>query len=229
MSFERELTTDEVDKIFKKRGISSKPGDETLELTDAEVDALLGTNYAKGNHKRPDATKFGKNGKAAKTHDETKVRKHRNTKVEPSRSKHSHKNDIETKVRKPRSNKVEPPRKLVTRPVEKKVRAKHSGKLLELTKESQFRDLLENNERVVLFFGSEGCPACQALHPLYERIANRYHEKVTLAYADVDKYQINFKYVPVFQIFYRGEKKDEIIGASVDELKEFIAQALKVK
>jgi len=224
MSFKREVTADEVDKIFRKRGIGFGPGDEKLELTDSEVDAILGTNYAAGNHKRPSAEKFGKKPKD----DNHKRESHSTSKAHTSRS------IVQPAEKKPEHMR-ERREKREERHVEKKVRMQRSvesgntvgRKLRELTVESEYHDLLKRNKRVVVFFGSEGCPACKALHPLYERIANRYHGKVALAYADVDKYQINFRYVPVFQMFYRGEKKDEMIGATKDELKSFIAQAIK--
>lgn len=229
MSFELELNDDEVNRIFKKRDIATKPGNATLELNDDEVNALLGARgYNLANEKRPTAAKFGK---VSKSSNATKATK--SIKTERPRENKTHLKPVGHQVQ----NKIEKKREHTDKKVEKvekQDKIKHHtkstvNKLIELTKESDYHALLKSNERVVLFFGSEGCPACQALHPLYERIANRYADKVQLAYADVDKYQISFRYVPVFQIYYRGEKKDEIIGASVEELKNFIAQAIKTK
>lgn len=224
MSFDLELTTEEVDRIFKKRDIRTKPGNETLDLNDDEVNAILASRgYNLANEKRPDSSKFGKAPKAPKESKPKDVKT-----VKPKH--HEHKSRSKTIVQssgqviEKRSEKKHSDKR-----VEVKHQPKSTNKLIELTKESEYHELLKRNERVVLFFGSEGCPACQALHPLYERIAKRYGDKVQLAYADVDKYQISFRYVPVFQIYYRGEKKDEIIGASVEELKAFIAQAIKTK
>ena len=247
MSFDLELTTEEVDRIFNKHNISTKPGNETLDLDDDEVNAILGARgYNLANERRPDSSKFGKAPKPAKPAKDVKTVKpeHReykshskaivqgSNKVERNHEhgdKHTEKKHSDKHVEKHAEKKHSD--KHVEKPTEKKVerKPKSTNKLIELTKESEYRELLKRNERVVLFFGSEGCPACQALHPLYERIAKRYGDKVQLAYADVDKYQISFRYVPVFQIYYRGEKKDEIIGASVEELKAFIAQAIKTK
>ena len=247
MSFDLELTTEEVDRIFNKHNISTKPGNETLDLDDDEVNAILGARgYNLANEKRPDSSKFGKAPKPAKATKDVKTvkpehREHKShskaivqgpNKVERKHEhgdKHTEKKHSDKHVEKPTEKKHSD--KHVEKPTEKKVerKPKSTNKLIELTKESEYHQLLKGNERVVLFFGSEGCPACQALHPLYERIAKRYGDKVQLAYADVDKYQISFRYVPVFQIYYRGEKKDEIIGASVEELKAFIAQAIKTK
>ena len=224
MSFDLELTTEEVDRIFKKRDISGKPGNETLDLNDDEVNAILAARgYNLANERRPDSSKFGKAPKNPKPAKDVKTVKaeHREHKSHSKTIVQGSRQEVEKRTEKKHSDKH----------VEKKVKhhPKSTNKLIELTKESEYHELLKRNERVVLFFGSEGCPACQALHPLYERIAKRYADKVQLAYADVDKYQISFRYVPVFQIYYRGEKKDEIIGASVEELKAFIAQAIKTK
>lgn len=226
MSFKRDVTADEVDKIFKKRGIGFDPGNEKLELTDSEVDAILGTNYAAGNHKRPSAEKFGKKPKdvSHKQGSHSTSKHHNKAIVRPAEKKQEHRRERREKREKREERHIEKKVK-VQRPVESGNTT--GAKLRELTVESEYHDLLKRNKRVVIFFGSESCPACKALHPLYERVANRYHEKVALAYADVDKYQINFRYVPVFQMFYRGEKKDEMIGATKDELKSFIAQAIK--
>ena len=236
MSFELELTNEEVDRIFNKRGLGNKPGNDTIELNDDEVDALLGTRgYKLSNEKRPDSSKFGKPEKSSrpsKSHMESKTvhAEHKSSKniVRPVEHKSKHHKTEHKSEHKSKKHEHSVKTEQVKKQRSPRSRAA-SNKLHVLTKESQYQDLLKNNKRVVVFFGSEGCPACKALHPLYERIANRYADNVALAYADVDKYQINFKYVPVFQMYYRGEKKDEIIGATVEELKTFIGQAIKNK
>lgn len=80
--------------------------------------------------------------------------------------------------------------------------------------------------KAVIFYGSENCVSCASLKGLYDRIANRYGDKVALGYVDVDKSQLDFSNIPVFVSFKDGKQFNSIRGATKDTLRKFIKEII---
>lgn len=79
----------------------------------------------------------------------------------------------------------------------------------------------------VIFFGCDTCPSCIGLYPLYERIGDRYKNKITLAYIDVNECHLDFTRLPYFVSVVNGSIKNRMTGATRDELKSFIGNAMR--
>lgn len=81
----------------------------------------------------------------------------------------------------------------------------------------------------ILFFGCTNCKACDDLYPLYYRIADRYKSKVKLAYIDVDQCGLDFTTVPFFVSLVNGKILDRMIGATPNELRNFVGNCIQAK
>jgi thiol-disulfide isomerase/thioredoxin len=72
------------------------------------------------------------------------------------------------------------------------------------------------------------CGICNEIKPLYERIANRYHEKLGFAYADVQECKLDLLHVPLFTQIYKQKKVNEMDGVCVRTLKDFVKGAITI-
>lgn len=114
---------------------------------------------------------------------------------------------------------------------EKKVESKH---LVTLTTETFEKEVLQNEQLVMVDFWAPWCPPCLELAPAVSAIADDYAGKVKVGKVDVNE-EINKalmdKYVdegiPLILFFKGGEKVDETLGlVSKDELETIIKKHL---
>ena len=101
--------------------------------------------------------------------------------------------------------------------------------MLRISNLEEYEALKNNNRRLVIFYSSNQCEACVDTIPLYERIAKRYHKRVTLAYCDIDECRLNFEVVPVFVSFYKGHFVNRMEGVNSINLKLFIKEVIETK
>lgn len=87
----------------------------------------------------------------------------------------------------------------------------------------------QNFPKCIIFFGANGCQACDDIYPLYRRIANRYPNKIRLAYVDVDKCELDYTTVPYFVALNNEKVTNSMTGATSDDLRNFIIKCIKYK
>lgn len=100
---------------------------------------------------------------------------------------------------------------------------------IEIKNFRDYKSFKETHQRAIVFYGSKDCDACIEFKPLYERIANRYHDLAAFAYVDINVCVLNFSTVPVFVSFLNGVENNNMEGVSVPHLKAFIKAAIKAK
>lgn len=103
------------------------------------------------------------------------------------------------------------------------------SKVVQIHSFKDYEEFKNTNERGVIFYSAKKCDACRDIEPLYARVANRYHKRVAMAYADVDECNLNFKVIPVFVSFFQGEPLNRMEGVSAANLKLFIKEVIEAK
>ena len=88
-----------------------------------------------------------------------------------------------------------------------------------------FKEVVENNEKVVVDFWASWCMPCKMVAPIFENLAKKYKGSIVFAKVNVDENpEIAAKFgimsIPNFIIFKNGEKIGEIVGAMPEELLE---------
>ena len=91
----------------------------------------------------------------------------------------------------------------------------------------EFRTLLESDKPVVIDFTATWCPPCRRIAPLYEKLAKQHANGLTLVKVDVDdanevSEHCGVTCMPTFQVYVKGNKVDELKGASDDALQAML-------
>ena len=87
---------------------------------------------------------------------------------------------------------------------------------------SEFRQILETHECVAVDFTASWCGPCKRIGPVFERLAEAM-EGIHCVKVDVDENDetaalFGIRAMPTFMFFHRGEKVDELVGASEAKL-----------
>jgi thiol-disulfide isomerase/thioredoxin len=101
------------------------------------------------------------------------------------------------------------------------------SKVLVITNREQYIAFKETHRRGIIFYSAEWCSACKEIEPLYTRIATRYHDRIAMAYIDIDVCGLEFSTVPVFVSFYEGTQLNSLEGADNDGLKSLVKEAIE--
>jgi len=94
------------------------------------------------------------------------------------------------------------------------------SQVIEIKSKSE-REQFIQNKRCIIFYSQKSCPACMAIRPLYQRIANRYGDRVIFSILDVDDAKIKLETVPIFEGYYKGEGVKMMEGVDAQSLKQF--------
>ena len=92
----------------------------------------------------------------------------------------------------------------------------------------EFNKIIKENKLVVIDFTATWCGPCKQVGPLFEKLhADNVFPNVTFWKIDVDENEetpesCEISAMPTFQFFKDGKKADEVVGASIEKVKEMI-------
>ncbi|CAH6418454.1 Thioredoxin [uncultured virus] len=101
-----------------------------------------------------------------------------------------------------------------------------SDKLIHIRSKEDYLEF-KKYPRGIIFYGAEWCKACKEIEPLYKRICNRYHKKITMAHVDIDEAKLEFTAVPVFVAMHNGKQFDSLEGADRDALRTLVKKTIE--
>ncbi len=88
-----------------------------------------------------------------------------------------------------------------------------------------FKEIIRNNEKVVVDFWANWCMPCKIVAPIFEKLAQKYKNEIVFAKVNVDENpdiasEFGIMSIPTFIIFKNGEVVGNIIGAMPEEILE---------
>lgn len=97
-----------------------------------------------------------------------------------------------------------------------------------------FDQMIDSNELILVDFWAEWCSPCRFMHPIFEKLAAKYREKIMFGRLNVDenseiaiRYQVSS--IPTFLMFVKSKPADVAIGSVGEkELEKFILQYVKI-
>lgn len=86
-----------------------------------------------------------------------------------------------------------------------------------LTKENFKEEVLEETKPTLVDFYADWCPPCQALHPIFEALAQKYETEVKFCRLNIGEVeevasQYNVSTVPTIIFFKKGKEIKKITG-----------------
>lgn len=97
----------------------------------------------------------------------------------------------------------------------------------ELTTSQEELKLINDNPSVIIFFGSQRCPACVMFKPIYEELPNKYPDAV-FAHVEVSTTRVvNIKEYPIIAGYKNGEYIGQVIGADKEGVEMLIQETLE--
>lgn len=89
------------------------------------------------------------------------------------------------------------------------------------------RDRVLKNNKVIILYSSDDCPSCLEIKPLYNRIAERYKDRITLAIVDTNELGMTFEWLPTFEVYHNGKGVNTMEGVDTKSLKQLVGQTIK--
>lgn len=101
-----------------------------------------------------------------------------------------------------------------------------TNKVVEITNADQYKLLLRDNPKLVIFYGAKWCDACTKIIPLYTGIANKYYKRITMVHVDIEVCKLDFSRIPVFVAMKDGKQIKHMVGGNDEGLKELVREAI---
>ncbi|KAJ3054618.1 Cytoplasmic thioredoxin isoenzyme 2 [Rhizophlyctis rosea] len=100
-----------------------------------------------------------------------------------------------------------------------------------ITAFSEFKELTESADKVVVDFHATWCGPCKIIAPKFEGFAETYGSQATFIKVDVDEVAeaaetAGVRAMPTFQIYKGGKVVGEVVGADAKKLEAEIQKAL---
>ena len=98
---------------------------------------------------------------------------------------------------------------------------------------SNFNIIISDTKAVLIDFWAEWCGPCKVMHPIFEKLASEYGNKMVFARLNVDDNgEISAKYrvmsIPTFIVFFNGKPIDMVVGAvGEDGLRKLIQKHIE--
>jgi len=100
--------------------------------------------------------------------------------------------------------------------------------VVELTNYHDHDNFIDNNDKCIIFFGSQYCHHCHDMIPVFEQMAQDYPE-IAFGHIEVTKVKVeNIDGVPVFVIYKNKQPIDVVLGANKDKLLNIINYNFKI-
>ena len=99
--------------------------------------------------------------------------------------------------------------------------------MVKVIKDSEYKDIIKNNKKVVIDCYADWCGPCRMLAPVVDALSEEYTEvnfyKVNIDSAENIVNEFEIMSIPTLLIFENGKLKDKVIGLrSKSELEEII-------
>lgn len=101
--------------------------------------------------------------------------------------------------------------------------------ITKIANKKDYQNFIKGNEKALIFYTASYCPSCAELKPFYQRLADRYHEYVAFAMADVEECGVQYEVLPAFTSFHNGEVVNREFGDNHNILKRFIRELHKTQ
>ncbi|MFC1754513.1 thioredoxin [Thermoproteota archaeon] len=87
---------------------------------------------------------------------------------------------------------------------------------------SNFNMIMSDTKAVLVDFWAEWCGPCKVMHPIFEKLASEYGDKMVFTRLNVDDNgELSAKYrvmsIPTFIVFLDGKPIDMVVGAVGEE------------
>ena len=98
--------------------------------------------------------------------------------------------------------------------------------------ETQYHSLIQQDAPVLVAFEAPWCGYCRKIEPAYERIAQNWAEKLTVATVNIDDHpelahSQEIEVVPTLILYRNGQELDSIVAPeSQSMIEEFLRRAL---
>lgn len=109
-----------------------------------------------------------------------------------------------------------------------------ASKVIDITSEQQFNDLLASGQPVLIKFSATWCPACNSQAPIFAEVSKQYDGKVGFYNVDYDKLKPlaksqGVRALPTL-IFYKAGTRTSYVGfQDSDELKALVDRGIKAE
>lgn len=101
------------------------------------------------------------------------------------------------------------------------------SQVTEITDGRQHLNFINSHDKVLIFFGSEGCGHCRSMVPIYSKLANKY-PNVSFAHVETTKvYTEGTDKVPIFIAYENQIPSDTVLGSDENRLINLIESISK--
>lgn len=92
--------------------------------------------------------------------------------------------------------------------------------------DTDIKQLLKENERVVIMFGASWCMPCKSFKPKFQKLSLE-NPDIVFTYCDADEtsnflMEMKAQSVPTTVSFYNSEKIDTSVGDNIDRVKAMV-------
>lgn len=97
----------------------------------------------------------------------------------------------------------------------------------DIESKTDFDTLLQQYQIVVLDHYGEWCGPCKTLAPQFEQLARQYESNgIAFAKCDANRNLFALEALPTIEIYVRGQRKEQVMGADVQAIEKAIRNAI---